>query len=163
MPPSFTLSEVFALGGQCTWRLKDGEIRYRGSGDHERLVIQRIPASPKQIETFASALELLDVVSWLPEYSDYDAGWETEDGSAWTFTAKIGNVACHTGGSNAFPSFESPTKASIQRERFALLVSALYDAFEINAYVVLARRIRERRAQTDDEQSIEPKPTAQSG
>ena len=51
MQRTFTLTEQSAFGSQYSWRLKDSEIRFRGSGDFEGLVTRRIPASDAQIES----------------------------------------------------------------------------------------------------------------
>jgi hypothetical protein len=52
MQLTFTLTEQHAFGSQYSWWLKESEIRFRGTGDFERLVTQRIPASAAQIEEF---------------------------------------------------------------------------------------------------------------
>ncbi len=49
-PPSFDLAERYEQGGDSySWRLKDNEIRFRGTGQYAGLVGRRIPANDKQI------------------------------------------------------------------------------------------------------------------
>ncbi len=81
MANSFTLQEDFALGGGFSWRLKDSEIRYRGSGTYSQLVNRRIPACDDQIANFIEALNLLDVWSWRDDYDPEDVGFVTMGGS----------------------------------------------------------------------------------
>jgi hypothetical protein len=58
--PSFSLSEIFALGGHhYEWRLKQQEIKFRGSGRFQNLLSCRIPVSDEQIAQLKAALELL--------------------------------------------------------------------------------------------------------
>ncbi len=103
MSTSFTLQEEFALGGGFTWRLKDAEIRYRGSGAYSQLVNQRIPARGERIAEFIDALNLLDVWSWRDDYNPEDMGFVTEDGSSWSFTINIDERVWKCGGYNASP------------------------------------------------------------
>jgi hypothetical protein len=100
MLTTFTLQEDFALGGGFTWRLKDMELRYRGSGAYSQLVNQRIPASEDRIADFIDALNLLDVWSWRDDYDPEDLGFVTMDGSSWTFALSIADRDCKCGGNN---------------------------------------------------------------
>jgi hypothetical protein len=143
MQPSFTLTEEFAFGSMYSWRLKESEIRFRGTGDYERLVMRRIPASEKRIELFFSALDLIQVWEWRSDYDPSDFGAMVDDGSSWTFVAAIGPRKCRCGGMNAYPSFADPKKTTADRGRFALLHAAMYDCFRIEDYVHEARRFDE--------------------
>jgi hypothetical protein len=80
MTTSFTLQENFARGGGFTWRLKDAEIRYRGSGSYSQLINQRIPASHERIAEFIDAVSLLDVWSWRDDYNSEELGFMTLGG-----------------------------------------------------------------------------------
>lgn len=144
MLPTFTLRETFKRGGGFTWRLKDSEIRFRGSGAYAKLVTQRIPARSGQVANFVSALNLLEVWSWRNDYNPEDIGWMTLDGSAWSFAALIGGSECRCGGANAYPAFGDVSQSSLQQERYALLLAALYDCFDIDAYI---RRAKHQRQQ----------------
>jgi hypothetical protein len=53
--PSFSLSEIFALGGHYEWRLKQQEICFRGSGRFQNLLSCRIPVSDEQIAQLKAA------------------------------------------------------------------------------------------------------------
>ncbi len=151
MTPSFTLSEQFAFGSQYSWRLKESEIRFRGSGEYERLVLQRIPASTEQIATFFSALELLHVWLWRSDYNPMEVGFEVLDGSEWTFSASMGSRNCQCGGGNAYPSYADPQQTTLDRGRFGLLRAAMYDCFGIDGYIRQAKRFAELEMQKKGE------------
>lgn len=156
MQPSFTLTEQFAFGSQYSWRLKESEIRFRGSGDYERLVLQRIPASAEQIASFCSALELIQVWEWRNDYDPNDIGFEVMDGSSWAFSASFEGRNCRCGGSNGYPSFADPKQTTTDRGRFALLRAAMYDCFGIEGYIYQAKRFAEFETQQNGEQGVVP-------
>jgi hypothetical protein len=151
MQPTFALVEQFAFGSQYSWRLKESEIRFRGSGDYERLVMRRIPASGAQVQAFFSALELIQVWDWRSDYDPSDIGVTVQDGSSWTFIASDGPHQCRCGGVNAYPSFADPKLTTTDRGRFALLHAALYDCFGIEGYIHEARRFAEFSRQQPSE------------
>src|SRR5579871_5759738 len=105
MPASFTLTEQFAFGSQYSWRLKESEIRFRGSGEYQRLVLQRIAVSVEQVASFFAALDLIEVWDWRNDYDPEDVGVTVLDGSAWSFVASFEGRDCRCGGVNAYPSF----------------------------------------------------------
>jgi hypothetical protein len=137
--PSFSLSEIFALGGSYEWRLKQQEICFRGSGRFQNLLSGRIPVSDEQIAKLKAVLELLGVWDWRRDYNPEDVGWAVCDGSAWKFSAQIDGRFCRCGGLNAYPSYAAVAQTTLNRERFALLVSAIYDIFSIETYILQAR------------------------
>jgi hypothetical protein len=139
MQRTFTLTEQSAFGSGYSWRLKDSEIRFRGTGDFERLVTRRIPASETQIDEFFSAVDLIEVWDWRSDYDPSDVGATVDDGSSWSFTASDGERQCHCGGVNAHPSFADRNVTTLDRGRFALLLAALYDCFGIEGYIQQAR------------------------
>jgi hypothetical protein len=139
MQRTFALTEQSAFGSQYSWRLKESEIRFRGTGDFERLVTRRIPASDAQVDAFFSALELIHVWDWRSDYDPRDVGVIVDDGSSWTFTASDGQRECKCGGVNAYPSFVDPKSTTVDRGRFALLRAAMYQCFEIEGYIQQAR------------------------
>jgi hypothetical protein len=145
MEYSFSLSEQFALstGGSFHWRLKDQEIRFRGTGPYSELVHQRIPAHDYQIISFHDALNLLDVWSWKESYQTIDTDYQVMDGSSWSFTATFSNQTCKTSGGNAYPSYLDVNKTVLERERYGLLIAALYDCFNIETYIHIAKRQKE--------------------
>lgn len=152
MLPTFALAEVFAFGSQYTWRLKESEIRFRGSGDFERLVMHRIPATAERIEAFFSALDLLQVWDWRNNYDPGDAGYAVMDGSSWTFTASFEGRECRSGGVNAYPAFANPIQtAALDRGRFGLLCASLYDCFAIDLYIQQAKRFIELEVKLQSE------------
>ncbi len=132
---TFTLAEQSAFGWQYSWRLKDSEIRFSGSGDFERLVTRRIPASDAQGDEFFAALELIQVWEWRSDYDPSDVGLAVLDGSSWSFIASDGERECRCGGVNAYPSFADHQVTTVDRGRFALLHAALYDCFGIEGYI----------------------------
>jgi hypothetical protein len=140
MQPTFTLSERSAFGSEYTWRLTVSEIRFRGSGDYERLVTQRIPASDEQIEAFFSALELIQVWDWRSDYDPEDVGATVDDGSSWSFIASDGPRQVRCGGVNAYPSYADARQTSLDGGRFTLLRAAMYECFGIETYIYLAKR-----------------------
>lgn len=141
MHPSFTLTEQFAFGSRYSWRLKESEIRFRGSGDYERLVLQRIPASAEQIAAFFSAVDLLQVWAWRNDYDPQDVGLVVMDGSVWTFSASFEGRNCQCGGENGYPSYLDPKQTTTDRGRFALLCSAMHDCFGIDRYIFQSKQI----------------------
>ncbi|MBL8870114.1 MAG: hypothetical protein JNK90_10000 [Planctomycetaceae bacterium] len=147
MIETFTLNERFALGGEYTWRLKDGEIRFRGSRQFASLVNQRIPAPEQQVDAFRDALDLLDVWSWRNDYGPEDVGYAVLDGSAWTFEAAYAGRQCKCGGANGYPSFADASKTTTDPGRFACLVAAMYACFSIDAYIHIAAHQRQREVE----------------
>lgn len=147
MNASFTLSDQHEVGGSSTWRLKDAEIRYRGSGQFAGLVDQRIPAATHQVLAFRDALDLLDVWSWRSDYSPEDLECGVLGGSVWTFAAAFPDRECRCGGSNGYPSFADASLTTLDRGRFACLIAAMYACFEIELYIHVAAHHRRRDAQ----------------
>lgn len=141
---SFTLSEQHAFGSQLSWRLKDSEIRFRGSGEYEKLVLRRIPASPGQVADFLAALDLIEVWNWRSDYAPEDVARSVLDGSGWSFIASCEGRQCRCGGVNAYPSFADVSRTTTDRGRYALLVAAMYDCFCIDGYINQAQRFAER-------------------
>lgn len=156
MPASFTLTEQFAFGSQYSWRLKDSEIRFRGSGGYQRLVLQRIPVSVGQIAAFRAALDLIQVWDWRNDYDLDEVGCAVEDGSSWSFAAAFEPRDCRCGGVNAYPSFADANSTTTDRGRFALLAAAMYDCFGIHGYIDQAKRIAELEARHDGEPKVAP-------
>jgi hypothetical protein len=141
---AFTISVQTAItSSQYSWRLKDSEIRFRGSGEYAQLVTRRIPASDKQVDDFFAAIELIQVWDWRSDYHPNDVGLEVFDGSVWSFMASDGARECRCGGVNAYPSFADPNVSTTNRGRFAMLHAAFYDCFGISSYVQEARQIAE--------------------
>jgi hypothetical protein len=140
MPPSFTLIEQEVFGTSYEWRLKDSEIRFRGTGECTNLVKQRIPASEVRVASFFSALELLQIWEWRSDYDPRDIETTVDDGSSWMFVASYGERQCRCGGVNAYPSFVDPRQTAMDRDRFGLLRAALYQCFGIDWYIQEAKR-----------------------
>ena len=148
---TFALHENFALGGSYTWRLKDGQIRFRGSREFSQLVAQRIPASEKRVDDFAAGLRLLDVAVWRTDYRPGDVGYEVMDGSNWSLTADLDGGTVKSAGWNGYPSLADPLLTSISRSRFSLLKAALYSCFDIDMYIHVAdHRRRQPTSETDN-------------
>ena len=150
MISSFRLSEEFFLGGKYVWRLKESQIRFRGSGEFAQLVDQRITASEKQVAAFEDALELLDIWSWRNDYESKDVGCITDDGSVWTFSASINGAEVNCGGANAYPAFRDAKITTVDRGRFAMLTAAMYACFDIERYIHIAQH--HRRSSTHDDE-----------
>ena len=159
MQPMFTLTEQSAFGSQYSWRLKDSEIRFRGSGVYKHLVTRRIPASEARVEAFFAALELIQVWVWRSDYDPSDIDVTVEDGSSWSFNVSDGSRECRCGGVNAYPSFTDPKLTTTDRGRFALLHVAMYECFRIDGYIHEARRF----AESSKRRSGEPGPPANGG
>jgi hypothetical protein len=151
MQLTFTLTEHSASGSRYSWRLKESEIRFRGSGDYEGLVTRRIPAWDAQVQEFFSALELIQVWDWRSDYDPSDVGVIVEDGSSWSFIASDGLRECRCGGVNAYPRFANPKLTTTDRGRFALLHAAMYDCFGIEGYIQQTRLFREVSRQRSGE------------
>jgi len=154
MSSSFTLHESYELGGAFTWRLKESEIRFRGSGIYANLVDRRIPAEFDQIVNFVDALNLIDVWTWREDYHPHDVGFEVMDGSTWSFVAAIEGNECKCGGFNAYPSFGAATQTTLDRGRYALLVAALYACFDIDTYIHIAKHQRQHDLEQTDNQGM---------
>jgi hypothetical protein len=108
------------------WRLEGKQIRFRGENGVGQPFppLEPIPVDNKQIVKFVAALDLLDVWSWKPNYDPSECGYSVCDGMSWSFKASIGDRGCSAGGDNAYPSFADHQKASLDSERYALLVVA---------------------------------------
>jgi hypothetical protein len=139
--PSFEFGEERCFEGRYSWRLKDGELRYRGDGHFANLILRRIPVTTDQIERFVAALDLLDVWSWRDNYDPEDLGMMVLDGGSWWFRAKLAGREIHTAGSNAYPSYTNPKETApiLCEERFAMLRASLYEAFTIDTYLRQAK------------------------
>ena len=147
---SFQLTERNYLGGHSySWRLKDGEIRFRGSGRYAGLVNRRIPADEQQVQALADAFALLDIWAWRPDYDPGDVGMAALDGSRWSFAASFDKHTVDSAGDNAFPSFSDASKTSVTRDRFDLLTAAIYTCFSIEYYIQQTRRFATRPVDRD--------------
>ncbi|WP_254512968.1 hypothetical protein [Anatilimnocola floriformis] len=136
----FELAERLCFHGEYSWRLKDGELRYRGTDYFKDLIVGRIPASNQQVEKFVVALQLLDVWNWRTDYNPNDIGHEVLDGGVWFFNIEIDGRSHKAAGVNAYPSYADPRKTSTDQERFRLLCAALYDCFYIDGAIQSAQR-----------------------
>ncbi len=143
-PPSFSIMESLEFGGSQRWRLKGGEIRYRGSGEFAGLIRGRIPIDEDQANSFFDALDLLEVWGWQENYRPEDIGWGVMDGSTWSFEAAVRGRKCRTGGSNGYPSYASAGKTSLEPERYGLLMAAFRECFRIEHHFVLAQDRHEK-------------------
>lgn len=137
--PCFELGFSLELGGQYSWRLKEGELRYRGIREFAGLIEGRIPVSDGQIERFVAALDLLDSWNWRDDYHPQDVQMEVMDGGHWWFKAKLHDRVCNTAGENAYPSYHDPRQTTLNPERFELLRAGLYEAFQIEHFIYQAR------------------------
>ena len=127
--PSFEFAEDIVFSGSYSWRLKDGELRYRGTDQFRDPSIIRLPVRDEQIERFVAALDFLDVWHWKEHYDPEDAGYCADDGGSWSFRALIRGRSCNTSGTNAFPSFDNVTQTTVRPERFAMLAAAVSSVF----------------------------------
>lgn len=147
---SFQLIERYELGGHSySWRLKDGEIRFRASGRFAGLINRRIPADERQVHALAEAFSLLDVWAWRSDYDPSDVDMTALDGSSWSFAASFNDQSVDSAGDNAFPSFADASRTSLTRDRFDLLTSAIYTCFSIEHYIEQARRFASRPIDRD--------------
>jgi hypothetical protein len=140
MNATFEISQSFCLGGEYSWRLKDAEIRYRGTREFKELIVGRIPAPEWQVERFVAALDLLDVWNWRNNYQPDDIGHLVLDGGWWSFNAVIGVRSIKAAGVNAYPSYADPQQTTTDEARFRLLCAALYDCFYIDGAIRSAKR-----------------------
>lgn len=141
IPLSFDISERDELGEHAwSWRLKEQEIRFRGAGRYSHLVTQRIPASETQINSIIHAFNLLDVWQWRNDYHPNDLDREVLDGASWAFNVAFNDQTNRSAGSNAYPAFSDPAETSLSRDRFDLLVAAVYSTFGIDYYIEQARQ-----------------------
>lgn len=137
--PCFELGFSLELGGQYSWRLKEGELRYRGTREFAGLIEGRIPVSDGQIERFVAALDLLDTWNWRDDYHPQDVQMAVMDGGHWWFKAKLHDRVCHSAGENAYPSYHDPRQTTLNPERFDLLRAGLYETFQIEHFIYQAR------------------------
>lgn len=152
----FELGEFWFFGGEYSWRLKDGELRYRGTESFKDLIIGRIPVTANRVQKFASALDLLAVWSWRDDYDPQDLGHVCMDGGYWWFKAEINGRSIRARGANSYPSYEDARLTSCDEERFGLLKTALYEAFTIDGFIEMARRQAERAKQIESERESKP-------
>ena len=140
---TFEFGESRCFEGSYSWRLKAGELRYRGTESFAKQITGRIPVSDQQLERFVAALDLLEVWRWREDYKPSDAGREVSDGGTWWFKAAIDQRICNAAGKNAFPSFEDSQVTLLNPERFGLLSAALYQIFSIDWHIEHPRRSAE--------------------
>ena len=86
-PPRFELGENIHRFGHYSWRLKDGQIRYRGTWSFRGRISQPIASDEFKLKRFVAALDLLDVWNWKSVYSSDDTDWLVFDGGIWWFKA----------------------------------------------------------------------------
>ena len=60
------------------------------------------------------------------------------DGSTWMFSVMTEEHQFKCGGINAYPAFCDPLQTTLERERYALLLAAMYDSFNIDFYIQTA-------------------------
>lgn len=145
---SFDLGEKrhSSLDHSYSWRLKDGELRYRGKGEYHVEPFGRLQTTPQQIERFIESLKFLQVVAWKQRYRPEDGGFAVLDGKWWWFKASVGDVTIDTGGDNAYPAFDDPKKTAYGVERFGLLRFAIMEVFAIEASIAHVRHFEKWKA-----------------
>lgn len=126
---TFELSVHIVFCGSYTWRLEEGELRYCGTGSLDDPAIGTIPVFSEQIAQFTQELDALDVWNWKPVYQPEDLGISVDDGGYWSFKAHLDDRTCQTAGDNAYPSFESAAKTSLESERYGRLVERMQSIF----------------------------------
>ena len=131
----FEFGESCFSAGEYSWRLKDGELRYRGTGSFSGLIAGRIPVTVDQFDRFVAAMNFLDVWGWKHSYQPADTGWMVLDGGRWWFKASLNGRECETCGDNAFPGYEDYHMTVLRPERFSLMVAAFYDTFDITSHI----------------------------
>ena len=132
MPDRFLISLDGAFGDSFSWRLKDGELRYRGEGLYAGFLSGRIPVREDDLKRFRAACDLLEVRRWRDNYDAFECGWSVMDGYRWSFRAEFdGAAAVRSGGCNAYPSYADPGEPSLTRDRFGLLGRAFLESFNI--------------------------------
>lgn len=147
---SFNISEQHDRGDHSwSWRLKDNEIRFRGTGDYAHLVTRRIPADDSQLDSLKDAFDLLNVWEWRDNYHSHDANLEVLGGSSWTFDANWPTRKNHAAGSNGYPSFGDPVVTALSGDRFSLLHAAIYSIFGIDHYIKQAQQYTQPSAPGD--------------
>ena len=130
-PPVFQLAESTTWVGSYSWRLEDGELRYRGSDGFCDPSITRIPVIDEQLAEFFAALDLLGVWDWKPRYSSLDIDRVVEDGNSWSIKVRVAGRRCDTLGHEGYPGFTNPTQTVTAPNlgRFGLLVNAFQSIF----------------------------------
>lgn len=124
---TFHLWERLDLGDdEQTWRLKNGEVRFR-----DGYLPDRLRATEEQIDRFVEQLDELDFWNWKDDYDTRDTEWAVLDGGWWTFQASVNNREKKTGGWNAYPSLNDPLQTSVRVERYGQLVKAIQDIFVV--------------------------------
>ncbi|SMP44598.1 hypothetical protein SAMN06265222_1011161 [Neorhodopirellula lusitana] len=137
--PTFTLAEDHCFGGQYTWQLQSGQLRFTGDDAFRHFDTFRnthvtgIDVDDLQLDAFRNALDLLDVWRWRPDYTPMDLGYDIDDGVSWQFTASFADNECSAAGANAFPSFADPliTVASLGAGRYGMLLATFCDTFRV--------------------------------
>lgn len=134
-PPRFELGEIMFKFGYYSWRLKDGQIRYRVTGSFRGIIIEPIASDEFKLKRFVAALDLLDVWNWKSLYSTDDTDCLVFDGGVWWFKADFSGRSCNTKGKNAYPGFDDPQNTVLSKERFSLLCASFYDVFAIESFI----------------------------
>jgi hypothetical protein len=55
---------------------------------------------------------------------------------SWSFTAQIDGRECRAGGGNAYPSFADVKQASLDAQRYLLLVSGMHWIFQLEPFEI---------------------------
>ena len=134
---AFQLLEEGAFGDVRSWRLKGNYIRFahrsRGGPWPAR---KPVVACNEQIARFVELLNFLEVWDWRTDYSPQECGYEVADGMSWSFTAQLDGRACCAGGWNAYPSFADVKQASLDSQRYLLLVSGMHWIFQLEPFEI---------------------------
>jgi hypothetical protein len=150
----FELAERRCFQGEYSWRLKEGELRYRGTKHFQSLFNGRIPVTEEMLQKFIAALDLVEVWDWRGDYSPGDIELAVLDGGDWLFKAEIDGRSVKASGDNAYPAYENAQQTTCEEQRFRLLKAALYDAFSIDVYIGAFQRQAELASKIQEQGKI---------
>ncbi len=119
LSPAFCPATVVELGG--------GNLIVSKTLSGELVSGSRFQVTPNNDnwEAFWNAVEFLNVWHWKAQYDTRELGVGVCDGKGWKLQMQYLDHAVTTEGANAYPSFHSPDRTSLNEERFGLFLFAL--------------------------------------
>jgi len=115
-----------ALGISFQLERQNGSLAYAEfSNGEEPETKKRFTPDQEHWEEFWSRVDFLGVWDWRDGYASEETGYLVRDGMSWELEIENDGKTTRSEGSNAYPSFESIGKTSLERERFGFLHMSL--------------------------------------
>jgi hypothetical protein len=126
-PSAFTFTVTPAFNPATIVDLAGGNLVVSNTLGGELVAESRFQVTPSKEhwEAFWKAVDFLDVWHWRPQYDTRELGVGVRDGKGWKLQMQQLDHYVATGGANAYPSFSSIDRPSLDEERFGLFLFAL--------------------------------------